>query len=62
MSAIRPICVDCPVPVTAAVAVPRVTWVFWKTRFVRSPSAVSASSTADASFGTGALSPVRDAS
>ena len=30
-----------PVAVTTNVAVPRVTWVFWNTRFVRSPSATS---------------------
>ena len=37
----RPICVDWPVPVTTNVAVPRVTCVFWNTRFVRSPRATS---------------------
>ncbi len=57
--AIRPISVLDPVAVTATVAVPRVTCVFWNTRFVRSPSAVPASSTLVPSLATGALSPVR---
>ncbi len=43
MPAIRPISVAWPVAVTTNAAVPRVTWVFWKTRFVRSPSGVSPS-------------------
>ena len=44
------------------VAEPRVTWVFWKTRFVRSPSAVSPSGSVVASLAIGALSPVSAAS
>ena len=61
-SAIRPIWVARPVSVTTVVAVPRVTWVFWKTRLVRSPRATSSSGRSPASFGTGALSPVSAAS
>ena len=62
MSAIRPISVADAVAVTTTVAVPRVTCVFWNTRFVRSLSSVSASSTVAPSLATGALSPVRAAS
>ena len=40
--AIRPISVCLPVAVTTKVAVPRVTSVFWNTKFVRSPRAISA--------------------
>ena len=58
MCAIWPICVEPPVEVTTAVAVPRVTCVFWNTRLVRSPSPVSSPSTDAPSLGTGALSPV----
>ena len=47
---------------TTTVAEPLVTWVFWKTRFVRSPSAVSPSGSVVASLAIGALSPVSDAS
>ena len=43
MLAIRPISVALPVAVTTNIVVPRVTWVFWNTRLVRSPSAVSPS-------------------
>ena len=39
--AIRPISVSIPVAVTTMDAVPRVTAVFWNSRFVRSPSATS---------------------
>ena len=60
--AILPISVFDPVAVTIIVAVPRVTEVFWKSMFERSPSAVSGSSRTAASFGTGALSPVSAAS
>ena len=62
MSAMWPIWVAWPVAVTTNVAVPRVTWVFWNTRFVRSPSAVSPSGSVAASLATGALSPVSAAS
>ena len=41
MRAIRPISVALPVAVTTNTVVPRVTWVFWNTRLVRSPSASS---------------------
>ena len=60
--AMWPICVDWPVATTTMVAEPRVTWVFWKTRFVRSPSAVSPSGSVVASLAIGALSPVSEAS
>ena len=60
--AIRPISVALPVPVTTNVEVPRVTWVFWNTRLVRSPSATSPSGNVPESLGTGALSPVSAAS
>ena len=59
MSAILPISVPAPVPVTTNVAVPRVTDVFWNSMFVRSPNAASGSCSARASFATGALSPVK---
>ena len=62
MPAIRPISVALPVAVTTNAVVPRVTWVFWNTRFVRSPSATSPSGNAPASLGIGALSPVSAAS
>ncbi len=62
MSAMRPICVACPVSVTTKLAVPRVTCVFWNTRFVRSPSATSPAASVARSFATGALSPVSAAS
>ena len=62
MPAIRPISVALPVAVTTNAVVPRVTWVFWNTRFVRSPSATSPSGNVPASLGTGALSPVSAAS
>ena len=62
MVAILPISVALPVAVTTIVAVPRVTWVFWNTRFVRSPSAVSPSGSVPGSLGIGALSPVSAAS
>lgn len=61
MPAIRPISVAWPVAVTTTVAVPRVTWVFWNTRFVRSPSATPSGNVAG-SLATGALSPVSAAS
>ncbi len=51
-----------PVAVTTIVAVPRVTDVFWKSMFERSPSATSGDGSTAASFATGALSPVRAAS
>src|SRR6516164_2264535 len=60
--AIWPIWVAVPVPVTTNVAEPRVTWVFWNTRLVRSPSATSPSGKVSGSLGTGALSPVSAAS
>ena len=60
--AMRPISVALPVAVTTTVAVPRVTCVFWNTRFVRSPSATSPPGSVAASLGTGALSPVSAAS
>src|SRR6516165_8098229 len=60
--AIWPIWVALPVPVTTIVAEPRVTWVFWNTRLVRSPSAISPSGNVIESLGTGALSPVSAAS
>ena len=60
--AILPISVALPVAVTTIVAVPRVTWVFWNTRLVRSPSATSPSGNVPASLGIGALSPVSAAS
>jgi hypothetical protein len=60
--AILPISVVRPVAVTTNVAVPRVTCVFWNTRFVRSPSATSPSGRATRSLGIGALSPVSAAS
>ena len=62
MSAMRPICVAWPVSVTTKLAVPRVTCVFWNTRFVRSPSAVSPAGSVARSLATGALSPVSAAS
>ena len=62
MSAMRPICVAWPVAVTTKVAEPRVTWVFWNTMSVRSPSAVSSPGTVERPWRTGALSPVRAAS
>jgi hypothetical protein len=62
MSAIRPISVASPVAVTTNAAVPRVTCVFWNTRFVRSPRAVSPSGSRTRSLATGALSPVSAAS
>ena len=60
--AILPISVALPVAVTTIVAVPRVTWVFWNTRLVRSPSATSPPDNVPASLGIGALSPVSAAS
>ena len=60
--AIWPIWVCIPVAVTTIVAVPRVTEVFWKSMLVRSPRATSAEARTPASFGMGALSPVRAAS
>ena len=51
-----------PVAVTTIAAVPRVTAVFWKSMFVRSPTGVSSPVSAAASFATGALSPVSAAS
>ena len=57
-----PIWCRMPVSVTTIAAVPRVTWVFWNTMFVRSPSATSPSGSVAASFATGALSPVSAAS
>ena len=60
--AILPISVSLPVPVTTIVAVPRVTWVFWNTRLIRSPRATSPPGSVPASLGTGALSPVSAAS
>ena len=60
--AILPISVAVPVAVTTIAAEPRVTCVFWNTRFVRSPSAISPSGRAARSFGIGALSPVSAAS
>ena len=60
--AIWPIWVCIPVAVTTTVAVPRVTEVFWKSMFVRSPRATSAEASTPASFGMGALSPVSAAS
>ena len=60
--AILPTSVSMPVVVTTTEPVPRVTEVFWKTMSVRSPSGVSPPSTTPASFGMGALSPVRAAS
>ena len=62
MPAIWPISVALPVAVTTTVAVPRVTWVFWNTRLVRSPSATSPSGNVSGSLGIGALSPVSAAS
>ncbi len=62
MPAIRPISVLLPVAVTTNTVVPRVTWVFWNTRLVRSPSAVSPAGSVCGSLGTGALSPVSAAS
>ena len=62
MPAIRPISVALPVAVTTKTVVPRVTWVFWNTRLVRSPSAVSPLGSVVGSLGTGALSPVSAAS
>ena len=62
MSAMRPICVDWPVAVTMNAAEPRVTWVFWNTMSVRSPSATSLSGDRVVALGTGALSPVSAAS
>ena len=38
-------------PSRRTIAEPRVTWVFWKTRFVRSPSAVSRSASVDGVLG-----------
>ena len=60
--AIFPISVSMPVEVTTIAAVPLVTAVFWNSMFERSPSATSAPASAPASFGIGALSPVRAAS
>ena len=60
--AMRPISVASPVAVTTNAAVPRVTWVFWNTRFVRSPSATSPSGRVTRSLAIGALSPVSAAS
>src|SRR5215469_10088594 len=62
MSAIWPISVAAPVAVTTNAAEPRVTCVFWNTRFVRSPSGTSPSGSASRSLDTGALSPVSAAS
>ena len=62
MRAIRPISVALPVAVTANTVVPRVTWVFWNTRFVRSPRATSPPGSVAGSLGTGTLSPVSAAS
>ena len=62
MVAICPIWVRIPVAVTTIAAVPRVTAVFWNSMFERSPSATSVPASAAASFGIGALSPVRAAS
>ena len=62
MPAIWPICVAWPVAVTTIAAEPRVTWVFWNTRFVRSPSGTSPSGRAIRSLAIGALSPVSAAS
>src|SRR6185437_10467833 len=60
--AILPISVAAPVAVTTTAAEPRVTWVFWNTRLVRSPSAISPSGSATRSLAIGALSPVSAAS
>lgn len=60
--AIRPIWVLIPVSVTTIAAVPRVTDVFWKSMFVRSPMLTSPAGSTAASLGTGALSPVSAAS
>ena len=60
--AIWPIWVCIPVAVTTSVPVPRVTEVFWKSMFVRSPRATSADASTPASFAMGALSPVSAAS
>src|SRR6266516_175895 len=49
-------------PKMAITAEPRVTCVFWNTRFVRSPSAISPSGRATRSLAIGALSPVSAAS
>ena len=43
MSAMWPIWVDWPVATTTSSAEPRVTWVFWNTTLVRSPSGCSSS-------------------
>ncbi len=60
--AIRPIWVETPVAVTTTTAVPRVTWVFWKTMSTRSPSATSLPSVVAGLLAMGALSPVSAAS
>ena len=60
--AIWPISVSIPVAVTTTAAVPRVTAVFWKTMFERSPSPTSLPARTPASLATGALSPVSAAS
>jgi hypothetical protein len=60
--AMRPISVCIPVAVTTAVAVPRVTEVFWNSMFVRSPRAISGPVRTSAPLLIGALSPVSAAS
>ena len=60
--AMRPISVSMPVAVTTIEPVPRVTDVFWKSMLERSPSATSPAGSTEASFATGALSPVSAAS
>ena len=62
IDAMRPISVCIPVAVTTTVAVPRVTEVFWKSMFVRSPSATSGPVRTSEPLLTGALSPVSAAS
>ena len=62
MLAIWPIWVDWPVATTTSSADPRVTWVFWNTRLVRSPSGCSSSARVMLSLAIGADSPVSEAS
>ena len=62
MLAIWPIWVDWPVATTTSSAEPRVTWVFWNTRLVRSPSGCSSSARVVRSLAIGADSPVSAAS
>ncbi len=62
MFEMAPISVCIPVPVTTISPLPRVTVVFMKAMFTRSPSGTSSAEIVAMSLSTGALSPVKPAS